>query len=175
MKALVVYESLWGNTAAIAGAIARGIGPDATALPTGAATGPVLEGVDLLVVGAPVLGFRLGTDEMLQEIATSERNAPSPPDLSQPSMRSWLDALPAGHAAFAAFETGLWWSPGGATGTISKKLAAAGYRAAGRPTRFVVKGRYGPLRDGEIERAMRWGAELTGAARPDRASPEAQT
>jgi flavodoxin len=29
MKAIVVYESLWGNTAAIARAIAEGIGPEA--------------------------------------------------------------------------------------------------------------------------------------------------
>jgi flavodoxin len=29
MKAVVVYESLWGNTAAIARAIAEGIGPGA--------------------------------------------------------------------------------------------------------------------------------------------------
>jgi flavodoxin len=36
MKALVVYESLWGNTAAIARAIAEGIGPDAQALATDA-------------------------------------------------------------------------------------------------------------------------------------------
>ena len=32
MKAVVVYESLWGNTAAVARAIAEGIGPDAQAL-----------------------------------------------------------------------------------------------------------------------------------------------
>ena len=32
MKAIVVYESLWGNTAAIARAIAEGIGPEARAL-----------------------------------------------------------------------------------------------------------------------------------------------
>lgn len=31
MKALVVYESLWGNTATIARAIAEGIGPEARA------------------------------------------------------------------------------------------------------------------------------------------------
>ena len=34
MKAIVVYESLWGNTAAIARAIAEGIGPEARALST---------------------------------------------------------------------------------------------------------------------------------------------
>jgi flavodoxin len=32
MKAIVVYESLWGNTTAIASAIAEGIGPEARAL-----------------------------------------------------------------------------------------------------------------------------------------------
>jgi flavodoxin len=31
MKAIVVYESLWGNTAAIARAIAEGIGPEVRA------------------------------------------------------------------------------------------------------------------------------------------------
>jgi flavodoxin len=34
MKAIVVYESLWGNTAAIARAIAEGIGLEARALST---------------------------------------------------------------------------------------------------------------------------------------------
>ncbi len=34
MKAIVVYESLWGNTAAIARAIAEGIGSGARALST---------------------------------------------------------------------------------------------------------------------------------------------
>ena len=34
MKAVVVYESPWGSTARIAGAIAEGIGPQARALST---------------------------------------------------------------------------------------------------------------------------------------------
>lgn len=34
IKAIVVYESLWGNTAAVARAIAEGIGPEARALST---------------------------------------------------------------------------------------------------------------------------------------------
>jgi flavodoxin len=35
MKAIVVYESYWGNTAAVARAIAEGLGPDARAISTG--------------------------------------------------------------------------------------------------------------------------------------------
>jgi flavodoxin len=34
MKAIVVYESHWGNTEAVARAIAEGIGPDAEAMTT---------------------------------------------------------------------------------------------------------------------------------------------
>ena len=42
MKAIVVYESHWGNTAAVARAIAAGIGPEAQALSTAEATAEVL-------------------------------------------------------------------------------------------------------------------------------------
>ena len=52
MKAIVVYESLWGNTAAIARAIAEGIGPQAQALPTDQATSAVIADADLIVAGA---------------------------------------------------------------------------------------------------------------------------
>ena len=69
MKAVVVYESLWGNTAAVARAIAEGIGPDASALTTDAATPDVVEGADLIVAGAPVLGFSLASEKMRQSVA----------------------------------------------------------------------------------------------------------
>jgi len=59
MKAIVVYESMWGNTAAIARAIAEGIGPEARALSTAEATAEVTAGADLIVAGAPLHSFRL--------------------------------------------------------------------------------------------------------------------
>ena len=163
MKAVVVYESPWGNTAAIARAIAEGIGPGARAVSTDEASDAVIADADLIVAGAPVLGFRLPTDAMRQSIETSERDAPTAPDLSHPSMRSWLDALPHGRGRSAAFETRIWWSPAGATATITDKLEGAGYPPLVKARRFVVKGKCGPLRDGELERARRWGAELAQA------------
>jgi hypothetical protein len=42
-------------------------------------------------------------------------------------------------------------------------LERAGYPRLTKARRFVVKGKYGPLRDGELERARRWGAELAQA------------
>ena len=160
MKAVVVYESLWGNTAAIARAIAEGIGPEARPLTTDEASPEVLADADLMVVGAPVIAFGLASDGTLQNIAETERGAPTPPDLSHRSMRDWLQELAPGHAAAAAFETRVRWSPRGATGAIDSGLKRAGYRSIAKGGKFVVTGKYGPLRDGELERARAWGAEL---------------
>ena len=98
-------------------------------------------------------------------IGANAHKDPVAPDLSHPSMRSWLDALPKGSGRSAAFETRLWWSPGGATAAIVRGLERAGYRPVAKSRRFIVKGKYGPLRDGELERARLWGAELAQAMR----------
>jgi len=65
------------------------------------------------VAGAPVLSFRLPTEQMRSSLLRTELRAPTPPDVSHPSMRAWLEALPHGHGAGAAFETRISWSPGG--------------------------------------------------------------
>lgn len=163
MKAIVVYESHWGNTAAVAHAIAEGIGPDARVLATDEATGAAIADVDLIVAGSPLLGFALPTEDMFKGIAANAGKDPTPPDLSHPSMRSWLKALPAGSGRAAAFETRIWWSPGSAAKAILKRLEALGYRPVDKGQRFIVEGKYGPLRAGELERAKAWGAELAQA------------
>ena len=163
MKAIVVYESLWGNTAAIARAIAAGIGPGTKAVTTDAASIEEVAEADLVVAGAPVLGFSLPTDAMRDSVAKTEADAPTQPDLAHPSLRSWLDALPAANGPAAAFETRIWWSPRGATGDIEKRLERAGYRLVAKAQKFVVKDKYGPLREGEEERARLWGRELASA------------
>jgi hypothetical protein len=159
MKAVVVYESLWGNTAAIAAAIAEGLGEGTQALSTSQTDAAALEGVELIVAGAPLLGFSLPTEEMRKNIASSAGSAPKA-DLSSPSLRSWIAALPRGSARFAAFETRIWWSPGSAPKTIAAQLRAKGYEGVAAPEKFLVTGRYGPLKAGEIERARAWGATL---------------
>jgi hypothetical protein len=166
MKAVVVYESLWGNTAAIARAIAEGIGHGARALSTAEASAGELANADLVVAGAPVMGFRLPTDSMRETLGRTPDRTPRPPDLSHPSMRSWLDILPAGHGYSAAFETRFWWSPGGSTSAITRGLERAGYRQLLKPQRFIVLATHGPLRPGEPQRAREWGTRLARAMRP---------
>jgi hypothetical protein len=163
MKAVVVYESLWGNTATIARAIAEGIGPEARALSTAAATAAEVAGSDLIVAGAPVLGFKLPTDKMREGIRRNPGRAPAPPDLSHPAMYAWLEALPAGHGRCGVFETRVRGPFGHSAPTISECLERAGYAPIAPPADFIVTGRYGPLRDGEQERARQWGSALAAA------------
>jgi hypothetical protein len=163
MNAIVVFESHWGNTAELARAIAEGLGPGTRALNTDEATPDVVAAADLIVAGAPVMAFGLPRESMRRQIAADPDKAPTPPDVSHPLLREWLDALPPGRGWGAAFESRIWWSPRGATGTIESKLKRAGYARLAGGERFVVAGAYGPLRDGELERARQWGAQLAKA------------
>ena len=92
MKVIVVYELHWGNTAAVARAIADGFGPEAQVLTTDEASPTAVVDADLIVAGAPVMAFRLPNDKMLATMA-SDTKAPTPPELSHASMRSWLDRM----------------------------------------------------------------------------------
>jgi len=160
VKALVVYESHWGNTAGVAAAIAAGIGEGARAVSTSDATPEAVSECDLLVVGAPLLGFSLPTPEMVASLARPALGMPEPADVSHPSVREWLGTVPPGPLAVSAFETRIWWSPGSAMGTIAKTLEAGGHRLLSPPVAFRVSGRYGPVKDGELERAKAWGTRL---------------
>lgn len=163
MNAIVVYESLWGNTAAIARAIADGIGDGAVALSTGQASAEKVAETTLLVAGSPLLGFALPTDGMRESIRKNPAHAAHPPDLTNPSMRSFLETLSGCAGSCAAFETRIWWSPGSSAKAILRELEARGLRPLAKPQKFIVTGQYGPLRDGELERAKRWGRDLAAA------------
>jgi hypothetical protein len=168
MKAVVVYESYWGNTASVARAIAEGLGPTARALSTSEAVEEAIAGVDLIVAGSPIIAFQLPTEKTRSDMAARpDKKAPSPPDLSHPSLRSWLENLPQarGEARAAAFDTGFKLSPGSAAGTILKLFEARGYQPIGQKHRFLVKTSYGPMKEGELDRAKAWGASLAKAVK----------
>jgi hypothetical protein len=158
MHAIVVYESVFGNTASVARAIAEGLGDGVPVYATDQVPPEAAETADLIVAGAPVFGFGLPTERMRATIVDPEA------DLTHPSLRSWLATLSPGHGRSAAFETRIWWSPRGATGTIERELSARGYHPLTKAKKFVVGGKEGPLREGELERAKAWGRELRAAA-----------
>ena len=150
-----------GNTAVDRPGDRGGDGADARVVPTDEATADLVADADLVVAGAPVLGFRLPTDQMRSSVK-SDPKAP-PADLGHPSMRAWPASLPRGHGRSAAFETRIWWSPGGSVRAIAKAMEEAGFPPVAKPGKFIVDGKYGPLRDGEVERARAWGADLARA------------
>jgi hypothetical protein len=75
-----------------------------------------------------------------------------------------MAGLPSGTAGFAAFETRIWWSPGSAPKSIAAALAAKGYHKVAAPEKFLVTGKTGPLKAGELDRARAWGASLASLA-----------
>lgn len=171
MKALVVYESLFGNTAEIARAIATGLGPEARALSTAEASEKVIAEAELIIAGAPVYSMSLPTDQT-REWAWTGGLGPGGalPDLSHPTMRSWLEQLPKGSARSAAFDTRVEaWYGRGAASKILRGLKRAGYLPITKARGFYVTGHPikptadGTLREGESERARLWGVELAKA------------
>jgi len=172
MRALVVFESMFGNTEVIARAIAEGLAGADTAGATvqvvevGAAPATVPLGVDLLVVGGPTHAHGMSKPESR---ADSARRAGDRLVSRGIGIREWLETLGGGPAtvATAAFDTrikgpGLLW--GSAAKGADKRLRGIGVRLVAGPESFLVEGPTGPLFDrlvdGELERARRWGEKL---------------
>jgi hypothetical protein len=169
MKALVVYESMYGNTAAIGDAIAtslraRGLEVDAGLVtkidPAQAA------GVDLLVVGGPTHVHGMSSSKTREKAASDERNTFAEPTL-EPGLRDWVKELPAGAGRLAAaFDTRID-KPAVLTGSaakgIGRRLKGRGFRLVTDPECFLVSSE-NRLLEGEVEHAMTWATEVAAKA-----------
>lgn len=164
LSALVVHESWFGNTEAIARAVAEGLaleGFDVHHVPiTHAPRGPVE--VDLLVVGAPTHAFGLSKSSTRKEAI--HRGAA---DVGSAfGMREWLDQLPEASGSdrwAAAFDTRADKArrlPFAAGPAAQRRLHRHGYQMIGVAGAFLVEDTAGPLLPGELEHAARWGREL---------------
>jgi hypothetical protein len=140
MKAIIVCESLWGNTAAIAMAIAEGLGPDACAFSTAEATLEIITGADFISVGSPVHSLGMPTEQSREwaRSGTLGSNG-APPDRSHPMMRIWLDTLPESKGMCAAFDPRVKaWYGRGAASRILKKLEILGYQPLSKACGFYA-------------------------------------
>jgi flavodoxin len=168
MTTLVVYESVYGNTRAIAEAIAEGLG-GAEVVPVHEAAGRT-EQLELLVVGGPTHLHGMTTTKSRQMAVEAvredgeghvERGA-----AEEPGLRAWIAALADGHdAPAAAFDTRADKSPwltGAASRGIAKRLRRRGYEVVASES-FLVEDSEGPLAEGELDRARAWGTELAKA------------
>ncbi len=152
MKALVVYDSMYGNTEKIARAIADAIGSDARVRRAGETRSFDLEQVDVLVVGSPTQGF-----------------------MATKSVQAFIDNLTAGmlrNKKVAAFDTRMATADVGAGlklimkvgGYAARRMAASLKKKGGDlampAAGFFVNTREGPLKEGELERAAGWAREI---------------
>ena len=171
MRALVVYESMYGNTATVALAIADGIRPTmpVEALEVGAAPADLPEDVALLVVGAPTHIHGMSTPRSRASAAT---RADAPLVSQGPGMREWLEALhPGTDVRGAAFDTrnkGPMMLTGSAAKSAAKLLRKAGLRVVEEPASFVLDGATGPVVDRvapvDLDAARTWGARVASEA-----------
>jgi len=155
MKALIVYDSVFGNTEQVARAIgsALDLGEDVAVVRVNQVKLEQLTGLELLIVGSPTRSLR----------ATE-------------GTRSFLNSIP-GHSLkgvkVAAFDTRLVISEVGSPiltfmvkifGYAADPIAAALKKKGGflvlPPEGFIVKASEGPLKEGELERAEDWAKRI---------------
>jgi flavodoxin len=146
MKALIVYDSVYGNTEKIARAIAGVLTPsgEVKVLRAGEANPSELKSVDLLIVGSPTQGGK--PTKAIQDFLNK---------LLEPAIKG-IDV-----AAFdTRFSTKLVGIFGYAAGKIADSLKRKGGTLILPPEAFFVKSREGPLKDGELERAAAWAKRI---------------
>ncbi len=162
MRAFVVYESLFGNTARVAQAVADGMGGHLDVELHTVVDEVRPEDVDLLVVGGPTHAFSMSRAKTRADAVS--QGATADPTIG---LREWLDGLPEGNdTPFAAFDTRVdivRRLPGSAAKSAAKVARKRGYRLLTRPESFYVQDTPGPLLDGEAQRAEVWGAQLAEA------------
>ncbi len=167
MRVLVLYESLWGNTAAVAGAIAAGL-----AAPPGAAQVVLVDvaddpprdaaGFDLVVVGGPTHAFSM-TRQSTRDDAVA-KGAPDGPHGR--GIREWLAGLDERdvNRAVATFDTrvlSVRRIPGSAARAAARAVRRAGVGTVVDTVSFYVTDLDGPLVHGELDRAREWGRSLS--------------
>jgi hypothetical protein len=174
MKALVMFDSMFGNTQQIAEAISEGLSTrcQVDVVPVVQSHAVAAE-VDLLVVGGPTHAHGMSSARSRKANPAQEaQGAHSAPT----GLRELCADLPQASrpVAAATFDTRYAkpaWLTGSAARRAAKRLGARGYRLVAPPESFFVAHAEGPLREGERERARRWGEQLA-ATGADAASAE---
>jgi hypothetical protein len=159
VKALVVYESMFGNTESVARAVADRLRETFEVTLSDVREMPPVHDVDLLVVGAPTHAWGLSRPSTRLD---ADRRGTIRPGATEVGMREYLALSPKlpGVPA-AAFDTRVdkAWA-GSSARKAQRELRRLGCRMVLPAQNFAVTGATGPLVAGEQERAGRWAAQL---------------
>jgi hypothetical protein len=178
MRALVIYESMYGNTHLVADAIASGLFDRAeltglhltqlTVVPLAEATPDMLETADLVVVGGPTHVHGMSRPSTRKAAVDAVHKTPAPEfgldrDAPGAGIREWFASLPRFTGRAAAFDTRMEGVPmftGRASKGIARQLRKHGFMLVAPPESFLVT-KHNALVEGEEARAQAWGGRLT--------------
>jgi hypothetical protein len=167
MRAVVVYESMYGNTHQVAETIANGLAGtgETEVLSLEDATADVLRTADLVVVGGPthVHGMsRPSTRKAAMQAVEKQPELELDPDAPGVGLREWLAALPQYSTKAAAFDTRIdapAFLTGRASKGIARRLRKHGFELIVEPESFLVT-KDNVLVEGEADHARRWAETL---------------
>jgi flavodoxin len=155
MEAIVLYDSVFGNTQKVAEAIAGALRANAQVRILRPSDLPqsVLPDTDLLVVGSPTRGFR-PTEGMARVMKRLPAKSLRGTRVAAFDTRFKADELKSATTRFVV-KTG-----GYAAKRIASQLQKAGGSLCAPPEGFYVEDIEGPLKPGELERAAAWASAL---------------
>jgi len=155
MKALVVYDSVFGNTEKVAKAIGAALGPpgEVSTLQVKQVTEEQLAGLSTLVVGSPTRAFKC-----TPAISGFLKRIP-PGSLAGVQVSAFDTRIPVTETTpgFLKFLIKLF---GYAAEPMADKLRRKGGNLKVAPGGFNVEGTEGPLGEGELERAAAWAGKF---------------
>jgi hypothetical protein len=165
VRAIVVYESIWGNTEKVARAVADELEATMLVEVFDTDTAPTsLDDYDLVVVGGPTHAFSMSRPAT-RETAVRRNGAERAPARG---IREWIGAVGSTPQAIsvAVFDTRVETPrlPGSAAKVANRELGLHGFDSIIDAESFRVHGYEGPLVDGELERATLWAQGLAEAA-----------
>ena len=159
MKAMVVYDSFFGNTEKIAQAIGGALGSqgDVELLRVADVKPEQLTGLDFLIVGSPTRQFSPSpaTKNLLKSIPKNSLKGVRVAAFDTHFPMSEIEKTPI--LLFFVRIFGYTAEP------ISKRLVKKGGELTINPEGFFVNGVEGPLTEGELERAGDWGKKIAAA------------
>jgi flavodoxin I len=154
MNALVVYDSVFGNTEQVAREIGKALETEGSVqtMRVTEVRMDQLSGLELLVVGSPTRGFRPteGITAFLKGLPEGKLNGVN---VAAFDTRIALEDIKSRILRFLVKIGGY------AAPSVAKRLEAAGGRLVAPPEGFAVTGTEGPMKQGELERAAGWGRQ----------------
>jgi hypothetical protein len=171
MQVLVVYESMYGNTHAIAEAVARGCssGHEVSVVPVGEASPERVKASEVVFVGGPthMHGESWSMTRAGARSAAEKEDLELDPDAEGPGLRTWFRGLgEVDGVKAAAFDTRIDANPtftGRASKGIARKLRHHGFGLITEPESFLVTGD-NVLIEGEDARAEAWARSVLSTA-----------